>query len=160
MPRREGENMAVLDRPVTSENGTDAADEAQETAQAVVKRARRDPDALGDEEIVGINLRMPNALRKQMASTAEEQNTSVPQLILSMLANAYNFTLPTPTRAPRVKKYANKEERIQAQKETQQHKRLVTRAILDAIEAGKIDLDIDALVADLKAQSAATEGAS
>jgi hypothetical protein len=58
----------------------------------------------------------------------------------------------------RVKKYASKEERLQAQKDAQQHKRLVTRAILEAIEAGKINVDIDALVADLQAQN--TEGAA
>jgi hypothetical protein len=156
--------MAVLDRPATdaaTENGqTDAgaSDTSGEAAAAeAVKRVRRDPDQMGDEEIVGINIRMPNALRKQMAATAEEENTSVPQLILSMLAQAYSFTLPE-AKPKRVKKYASKEERLQAQKDAQQHKRLVTRAILEAIEAGKINVDIDALVADLQAQN--TEGAA
>jgi hypothetical protein len=91
VPKRDGDNLAVLDRPLVSENGTDAEGEGEATTTEAPKRARRDPSAMGDDEVVTINLRMPNALRKQMAATAEEQNTSVPQLVLTMLASAYRL---------------------------------------------------------------------
>lgn len=163
MPRRDESSTPVLDRPVegqaqtqdgesvngTENVGTEAGTPGAGTpAQAVAARkAKRNPDELGPEEIISINVRMPNALRMQVAGTAVEQSTSVPQLITSMIADAYGFTLPETAKPKTRKKYASKEERMQAQKAAQQAQRVKTRAILDAIEEGKLNVDMDALLA-------------
>jgi hypothetical protein len=180
MPSRDKtEGTAVLDRPVgdapagdaPSVNGSEgaqgavgaAADPNSEQA-AAAKKAKRNPDELGPDEIVGINVRLPNALRMKLGDTAKEQNTSIPQLIAQMLATAYEFELPKPSRPPRTKKYNSPEERKAAQKEAQQKQRDITRALLAAVEAGKIQgVDVEALVAEFKAEQAkkdAAEGAA
>jgi len=157
------DNTAILDRPAgeavgagvgASNNGTEGAD----VVEQAVRRARRDPDTLADTDMISLNVRVPNGLRKQLASTAVEQSTTVPQLVAQMLAGAYGYELPKSTRAPRTKKYANKEERIQAQKAAQQKNRQITRAILAAVEEGKIDVDIEALLAEMASKQAAAEG--
>lgn len=166
-------NVAVLNRPIGDIAGTDtdsangvatddgmhpASDEASGTSGGT-RKAKRNSDELPDSDIISLNVRVPNGLRKQIAVTAVEQQTSVPQLVANMLANAYSYELPTPARAPRIKKYGSKEERLAAQKATQQRKRDVTKAILAAIESGKLDLDVDALMAEMQTDTA-TEAAS
>lgn len=169
MARREGtEGMAVLDRPFgagvddDSQNGAGTENDAQATTQTSgTKRApKRSADERGDSEMISLNVRVPNALRKQIAETAVTQNTSVPQLIAQMLADAYTFELPKSTRAPRTKKYASKEDRIAAQKAQQQKNRQITRAILQAVEDGKLDVDIDALLAEMQAKQTEAEAAT
>lgn len=182
MARRDGESgTAVLDRDTLDapENGTGALEgdasgqDASGTGEGAgvapdgatagsgrAKRTKRDPSAMGPEEIISLNVRIPNALRSLVAKTAEEQQTSVPQLVANMLASAYAFELPKPARTARVKKYANPEERKQAAKDAQAKQRAITRAVLKAVEEGKVNLDIDALVAQLKADEEAKAAAA
>lgn len=169
MPRRdENTGTAVLDRPVGEEpqanqNGTEAGATAaenqasqQEAAATATRAPKRNPDELGPDEIVGINVRMPNALRLKIAETAKAQNTSVPQLLASMVAEAYSFELPKPSRPARIKKYDTPEQRKEAQKAAQAKQRTTTRALLAAIEDGKLgDIDVEALVAEYAAKQAA-----
>lgn len=172
MPSRDKtEGTAVLDRPVGDQSPNGAAGEQQGEAggeqqqpsgeaATPAKAAKRNPDEMGPDEIIGINVRMPNALRMKLGETAKEQNTSIPQLVATMLASAYEFELPKPSRPPRTKKYNTPEERKQAQKDQQQHQRDITRALLKAVEDGKIQgVDVEALVAEFKAQQAAQEAA-
>lgn len=164
MARRE--DMAILDRPVDdtlgeqSDNGAYAASESGTESggagQSTGRRTKRNPDDLADGDMISLNVRVPNGLRKLLAGTAVEQETSVTQLVAQMLAGAYSYELPKTTRAPRTKKYANKEERIAAQKAAQQKNRQITRAILAAVEEGKLDVDIEALLADMAAKQAAS----
>lgn len=139
------------------QNGTDG--EAGAAAEAAVteaaKKVKRNPDEMGPDEVIGINVRIPNALRKLLADTAVKQSTSVPQLVATMLAQAYEFTLPKPARAPRIKKYENKEQRLAAQKAAQQKQRMQTKALLRLVEQGKIDVNLDELVAQMEAEQAA-----
>lgn len=161
MARRDEEGgVAVLNRPVgedgelpaTNSNGTEGAATGTGTRRA---RVKRDVDQMGPNEMISLNVRVPNALRLQLASTATEQSTSVPQLVAQMLATAYNFELPKPQRAARIKKYASAEERKAAQKADQQRKRMVTKAILRAVEQGTLPgLDIDAMVAQIAEEEA------
>lgn len=165
MARQTGtETMAVMDRPAeldeTVTNGTDGGQDAQQVVADAVKRQRRNPDDLPDNEVVSVNIRFPNALRKRLAETAVEQQTSIPQLIVSMVAEAYGFELPKTTRAPRIKKYASKEDRIAAQKAKQQRDRQVSRAILQAIEEGKLDVDIETLLSDLRTKAQTEDAAA
>lgn len=175
MPRRDGDEggVAVLNRPVGDENGPSAdmgastngtegatgeAPSGETAAPEPVKRTRvkRDVDQMGPEEVISLNVRVPNALRLKIAETAKEKNTSVPQLVSEMLATAYEFELPKPKRAARVKKYDSPEERKAAQKKAQAHQRMVTKAILRAVEQGTIPgLDVDALVAQIQAEETA-----
>lgn len=169
MARRD-DGTAVLDREALDEsvNGTGAegaTEGATGDAPARRTRAKRNPEDMGPEEIISLNVRVPNALRAQLAGTATEQNTSVPQLVAKMLADAYGFELPKPQRAARVKKYASAEERKQAQKDAQAKQRLITKAVLKAVEDGTIDVDVEALIARIKEEEAAkavasTEGAA
>lgn len=186
MARRDevGTGTAVLDRETldTSANGTEGTPEGaeatgaqdgatgagegeQSTAAASTARVRRDPAQMGPEEIISLNVRIPNALRAMVAKTAEEQQTSVPQLVATMLASAYSFELPKPARPARIKKYSSPEERKQAQKDQQAKQRLITKAVLRAVEQGTLNLDVDALIAEIKAEetakaAGATEGAA
>lgn len=159
------DGTAVLDRPMEDGSST-SADMTGSVASngtdggTAAKRQRRNPDELPDSEIISLNVRFPNALRKQVATTAAEQQTSVPQLIVSMVAEAYGYELPKSTRTTRTKKYANKEERIAAQKAKQQRDRQVSRAILQAVEEGKLDLDIEGLLADLRSKANAEDAAT
>jgi len=79
---------------------------------------------------------------------------------VSMVAEAYGFELPKTTRAPRIKKYASKEDRIAAQKAKQQRDRQVSRAILQAIEEGKLDVDIETLLSDLRTKAQTEDAAT
>lgn len=180
MPRREGNDnsgAAVLDRPVSDTSaptsdtvgdgegtGTGASELSsmaegalqQQTATAAADTATKAPkrnlDDAPDDEIVGVTVRVPNLLRKKIAETAVAQNTSVPQLLAHMVAEAYSFVLPAPERAPRTKKYDSPEERKNAQKRDQQRQRLLARKVLDAVEKGIINVDTAALIAEVDAE--------
>lgn len=164
MARRDGmEDVAVLDRPVGDVKPEDAdtsTEDDTEDEKPAPRAAKRNSDDLPDDEVISLNVRVPNGLRKAIAITAQDRQTSVPQLIAEMLSDAYSYALPKPTRAPRTKKYANKEERLAAQKAQQAKNRAITKAILAAVEEGKIDMDIEALLAEMQAKQGATAAAA
>lgn len=171
-------NTAVLNRPLTEDvdalngtgdidtgeqdTGTDgtqgsaegASGEGAEAASAS-KAPKRNLDDAPDDEVVGITIRVPNGFRKQMAKTALEQKTSVPQMLAQMAAEAFDYKLPTPERAPRLKKYDSPEDRKNAQKRDQQRSRLVARKVLESVEKGIINVDMPALLAEVDAELAA-----
>jgi hypothetical protein len=170
-------NTAVLNRPLTDDvdalNGTGAGDTDTDTqngtgegastqasaegeaSATATKTPKRNLDDAPDDEIVGITVRVPNALRKKIGATALEQKTSSPQLLATMIAEAFDFTLPTPERAPRLKKYDSPEDRKNAQKRDQQRSRLVARKVLESVEKGVINVDMTALLAEVDAELAA-----
>lgn len=172
MARREedGSGVAVLNRdaatPPTSDtnNGTSTSTgpstPAAATPAAGTRKPKRNLDDMGPNEAISINVRIPNGLRMKMAETATQQNTSVPQLVAQMLAQAYTYELPKSTRPPRIKKYANAQERIAAQKAAQAKQRTITRALLKAVEEGKINVDVDSLVAQFTANEDAAKASA
>jgi hypothetical protein len=158
---RNGEGTTgVLDAP-TSANGAAGAEDAATAETEVVA----DPKAL-----VGIMVRVPQELHAQIYADAKTQDTSGPQLVQKMLADAYGYELPTPVRKAR-KKYETEEEKRQAQRDSQKASRDTARAVLRAVERGDIQVDLPTLLARLKAEEeekakakaeaeAATAGAS
>lgn len=138
--------------------GTSGEQQAANEVAEAAKKVKRNPDELPDDEVVGINIRIPNALRKLIAADGLKASpqVSVPQLVASMLASAYSFELPKPARPARLKKYASKEERLAAQKREQQRARNVTKAVLKLVEEGKLEgINIDELVAQIEAEQQA-----
>jgi hypothetical protein len=113
--------------------------------------------------LFGITVRVPQELKNKLDESAKAQDTSTPQFILRGLAGWYEYKLPEAAKKTRrVQKYATEAEKKQAQRDSQAASRLRVRALLAAVEDGKIDVDIDALVADLKAkqEAAAAEDAA
>jgi hypothetical protein len=163
MAERKASDTAVLNRPLTDDvdalngtgaNGTGEAGEGEATASAS-KAPKRNLDEAPDDEVVGITVRVPNALRKKIGAMAVEQKTSSPQLLAAMIAEAFDFTLPKPERAPRLKKYDTPEDRKNAQKRDQQRSRLVARKVLESVEKGVINVDMTALLAEVDSELAA-----
>lgn len=146
-----GGATGVLERPegAASTNGTSDAGEAPSTA----KRTRT-PKEYGPNDIVGVMIRVPNPLRLMIEKTATEQSVSVPQIISRMIADAYGYALPEAAKKTRAK-YASDEDRKKAQKETSDKKRAQVRALLAAVESGQIQVDVDALVAEMQAKQEA-----
>lgn len=178
--RRGSSGTSVLDLPTEGDvdTGTIGANGAQETeAQSASdnvtpisagkrggKREPRDFANIGPDEMVSLNVRVPNGLRGKLEETATGQNLSIPQLITKMVSEAYEYTLPQ-TATKKRQKYASEEERKKAQKDAQAHNRMVTKALLDAVNEGKLGIDVEALVAEYLAkqqaeQQAASEGAT
>jgi hypothetical protein len=179
MAERKASDTAVLNRPLTedvddmngtgSTNGTNEAgagetgtdgtqgstESGAEAAATASKAPKRNLDNAPDDEIVGITVRVPNALRKKIGATALEQKTSSPQLLATMIAEAFDYKLPTPERAPRLKRYDSPEDRKNAQKRDQQRSRLVARKVLESVEKGVINVDMTALLAEVDAELAA-----
>lgn len=170
-PVTNGSNAAVLNRPLTEDvdslNGTgtgtdaytgttnDGGESEGESEVAATKAPKRNLDDAPDDEVVGITMRVPNAFRKLLAKTAVDQKTSVPQMLAQMAAEAFNYTLPEPERAPRLKKYDSPEERKKAQVKDQQRQRLIARKALEAVEKGNLQVDMVALMAEVDAELAA-----
>lgn len=179
MPTRQGNsnNVAVLDRPAGGETLADLAGQSTDTdvsntdtgastgeqqtgegasgETASAKAPKRNLDDAPDDEIIGITLRVPNGFRKQLAKTAVEQNTSVPQMLAQMAAEAFSYTLPKPERAPRIKKYDTPEQRKEAQKSEQAKQRLVARKVLEAVEKGIIQVNMADIMKEVETELAA-----
>jgi hypothetical protein len=164
MAERKASDTAVLNRPLTDDvdalngtgtNGTGEAGGESGDSVSASKAPKRNLDEAPDDEVVGITVRVPNALRKKVATMAVEQKTSSPQLLAAMIAEAFDFTLPKPERAPRLKKYDTPEDRKNAQKRDQQRSRLVARKVLESVEKGVINVDMTALLAEVDSELAA-----
>lgn len=141
------------------EGSTDAGDAPGETADAKPKRRKRDHATLAPTDIVSMNVRIPNEFYLQIGKTAEEQQLSGPQLVAKMLADAFEYKLPSELfKGPR-KKYSSEEERKAAAKQVQQKNRDTAAALIAAAKAGKLGVDLEALVADYQRQKAAEEAA-
>lgn len=173
--RKPNGNVAVLNRPLTDDvdavNGTGAAEgadtgddgaEGTEGTQASTEGAtstaaaapRRNLDEAPDDEMVGITLRVPNGFRKLLAKAATEQKpaVSVPQMLATMAAEAFNYTLPKPERAPRLKRYDTPEDRKKAQQHDQQRQRLIARKVMESVENGILNVDMPELLAQVDAE--------
>lgn len=163
MAERKASDTAVLNRPLTDDvdalngTGTNGTGETGGESEGVSanKAPKRNLDEAPDDEVVGITVRVPNALRKKIGTMAVEQKTSSPQLLAAMIAEAFDFTLPKPERAPRLKKYDTPEDRKNAQKRDQQRSRLVARKVLESVEKGVINVDMTALLAEVDSELAA-----
>jgi hypothetical protein len=163
MAERKASDTAVLNRPLTDDvdalngTGTNGTGETGGESEGVSasKAPKRNLDEAPDDEVVGITVRVPNALRKKIGAMAVEQKTSSPQLLAAMIAEAFDFTLPKPERAPRLKKYDTPEDRKNAQKRDQQRSRLVARKVLESVEKGVINVDMTALLAEVDSELAA-----
>jgi hypothetical protein len=163
MAERKASDTAVLNRPLTDDvdalngTGTNGTGETggESEGVSVSKAPKRNLDEAPDDEVVGITVRVPNALRKKIGAMAVEQKTSSPQLLAAMIAEAFDFTLPKPERAPRLKKYDTPEDRKNAQKRDQQRSRLVARKVLESVEKGVINVDMTALLAEVDSELAA-----
>jgi hypothetical protein len=162
MAERKASDTAVLNRPLTDDvdalngTGTNGTGETEASEGVSASKApKRNLDEAPDDEVVGITVRVPNALRKKIGTMAVEQKTSSPQLLAAMIAEAFDFTLPKPERAPRLKKYDTPEDRKNAQKRDQQRSRLVARKVLESVEKGVINVDMTALLAEVDSELAA-----
>lgn len=178
MARRDGAG-SVLDMPATGDvdadsigatNGhvddnEDSDDNEGQTTEGTAtdtgtgKRAKREPvdfTKLGPNEMVSLNVRVPNGLRSKLEEDSTKQEISIPQYVTRMLADAYEYTLPEVAKKSR-KKYTTDEERKAAQKASQEKSRTTTKALLDAAQSGKLGIDIEALVRDYVAKQAAEE---
>ncbi len=148
MARSEG-STALLDgseafEPEVSANGNGNGTEAADKVY-------------GPDDLVGVMIRVPFALRQMVEQTADEQTpkVSVPQIVVRMIADAYGYKLPEAARKSRAK-YANEEDKKAAIKAARDKQRNTVKAVLLAVEQGKIQgIDLDALVAELQAKEAA-----
>lgn len=158
----DGSQGASVDDGEQDDNGEQA--QANGAAKRGGKREPIDFTKLGPDEMVSLNVRVPNGLRTKLESTATGQEISIPQLVTRMLADAYDYTLPEIAKKSR-KKYASDEERKAALKKSQERSRTQTKALLAAVEEGKLgDINLEALVAEYlakqEAEKAAKEAAS
>lgn len=147
----ESSGQLGLMEPPTGNTDTNGASEHD--AATTEKEVASDPKSL-----VGIMIRVPQELRSMIEVDVKLQDTSMPQLVAKMLADAYGYTLPIPARKAR-KKYATDEEKKQAQRDSQKNSRDTARAVLRAVERGDIQVDLPTLIARLKEEEAAKEAA-
>jgi hypothetical protein len=169
MATRPASTVAVLNRPADGESLTDTVNgldgdegtqgssegtdtDSGEDATTAQRAPKRNLDEAPDDEVVGITIRVPNGFRKLLAKTALDQKTSVPQMLAQMAAEAFEYTLPTPERAPRIKKYDTPEQRKEAQKTDQRRQRLVAQKVLEAVEKGIVQVDMQAVLAEVDAE--------
>lgn len=141
------------------ETGASAASEGATPAK--VKKEKRKPEDIGPKEIISLNVRVPNELRAMVAKSALERETSVPQLVAEMLAEAFEYKLPETARPARViRPGLTPEQRKQENKKKAEKARNTTQAILAAAKSGLLgDIDIDALVAEYTAKKEAEKAA-
>lgn len=163
MARRDGDT-ALMDAPTGDAEtpeapGTNGAASGSGGASSKAGKAKEEK-TYGPNDLVGVMIRVPFALRQQIEKTADEQTpkVSVPQIVTRMIADAYQYTLPEAARKSRAK-YDSEEEKKAAQKATRDKQRLTVQAVLRAVEQGKISVDLEALIAELQAKEAAEEAA-
>lgn len=148
MARRDDNEMGAQAGLGSSPNGAATLDAPK------APRKKRGPRVYGPNDLVGVMIRVPEGLRKQIEGTANEQSVSVPQIVVRMIADAYEYTLPSAAKRTRAK-YASDAERKAATKAAADKKRATIQALLKAVEDGKIDVDVDALVAEMQANAKA-----
>lgn len=150
--------LGTLEPPTT--NGaapvSEGAAAAASTGEPTKRKRTPRPHSDDPNELFGVTIRVPQALKDQLDKTAKEQDIGTPQLVIRMLADAYTYTLPEAAKKTRrTQRYATEEEKKQAQRAAQAAQRNRVKALLAAVESGQINVDIDALVAEMAAKQAA-----
>lgn len=158
-PKTQSDAQSVPTAEMPSENGT----EAQPTVDADGNVVNADAPAKKPKTTITVATNVPVEMKSIIDKVAEDAGKTPAVWLRELLAKTVNYELPPEAKRTRAtNKYAGMTEaqKKEAQQKEQAEKRHKASALMAALEAGDLDIDLAAILAKYKPQTRAPRNTS